>query len=305
MFKGKMTKKEEPKQKIEKPFTFVNLGVDIQPEDIMESDRCFLYSESCDPSFADSVMIPAANVYDEMTNIYMGQAHMYDHLGFENPMDYQDIIDEMIVQYTKRILNNLSQNIYNIYFNGLGCIINNFKNDQLSSEEYNLSYIRTANPTAGLEYRTNNIFGEETIAFDFEDADEFYVSNKGMDKHKKIPLDPRSDAAMRNMMKAYRMIFNSVNNAYASIINNVLTGSAAHEISIEKLVKFALGNNEEVLKKIPPTMYISLATNLLNEYACDDLKKISEVIEICVTQGFTEFYRDVINAGLITLDSPK
>ena len=303
MFNGKMKKVDlEPKKEVKKPFTFVNLEVNLEPEEILDSDKCFLYSESCDKSFADSAMIPTANVYDEMRSIYQGQACMYNHLGFKNPLDFKDLKEEMILQYTRRILNNVAQNIYNIYFNGLGCIINNFKSDNLQGEAYNNSYIKTINPTMGLEYKTRNIFGQDTVHFDFEDEDAFYdpIPNSA---ELNIPVDPRSDTTMRNMMSAYRMIFNSVNLAYANIIRTVLNGSAAHEISIKKLVSFALGNNEDLMKKIPPTMYISLATNLLNEYACDDLKKISEVIEMCVTQGYTQFYRDMINANLI--DEPK
>ena len=279
---------EDCKAPAKKAFSFVNLGVDLDPNDIIESNQTYLYLQSSND--IPSSMAPLDNPYDNSVKYINTHNCLYDHLnstGVAIPrVEYDQLLEELSVVIKNRIMSNITQNINIIYKNGFEKTVKQFLiKKETSDNGYNL---RSNNPVFDIRPMATwlPLFN---LRDSYPDPKDVYINDFRSDKP--LIVDPLSPDAMINMLDVSREIFNKVTSNYDLIISRLITED---KLDIPAFTKYILGLDDINFEAVSEESYIGIVTSALNQLASEDLAKISEIIEIAITQGSSEFYRSAI-----------
>lgn len=271
---------------VKKAFTFEALDVSLDDEQLLGSDKTLLYMQSSGP--VPSVMMNCDNPYDVQVDSINVHNNLYNHIsdviGIPVPeREYDALVEELEIQETQRILSNIAQNINIIYTNGFKAEVNHFY--KYCPKEDNMMVPPMYKSPA---FDIRGMFGGFSLFRVRPTEGNAPAPSYYGGPTTEINEDPQNADAMLNMLEASRIILDQVSRNYDFIINNLITDD---KLDIPSLAHYVIDPNDEIdFSIISPENYISIAISALNELAHEDIKKISEVVEIAITHGTADFY---------------
>ena len=304
--------KEDIPREIKVPFTFPYLEVNnIGPEDILQSDNPYLYFKSAPEYKIPNAMCQTNNIYDINRELIITHNMVTNHILGNTPNEdfmksqQRQYIYELSVNCKKEISHIMCENFMIIFDHGLGQNINEFIEPVLKDKitDLNRQFMVWFNDTCiDLNIFTARIKNPESGYY--KSIFEYRPRKDDYD----IIMDPQDPVIMMNMIDASRMIVSAITTHYREILDTIIANIPM--VDIENMTSKIADNNYLGIpfesnylcvpfESNPFASCTAICFDFINNKALEDLQKISEIAEITVTQGVSQFYRDLLNMNLI------